>query len=348
MIRLLIVEDSVTQREIFKRLLAADGEFTVVAEAANGRDGAQLVRQHRPDVVLMDIHMPDGDGIEATREIMRESPVPIVIASASLQRHDVDLAMEALQAGAVSVIEKPAGAVLLHLHKMAAPLCESLRAATAARVRRTAPRAAQGLPATSARSGIRSKAAAIKVIALCASTGGPPVLLEILSAIPRPFPLPILLVQHISRGFEEGFARWLGGASGQQVELAQDGQRLTPGVWMGSGGRHLTVNPAHRVVLSPGGADEFHCPSGNAMFSSLAAHLGNAALGVLLTGMGDDGANGLLALRQAGGMTVVQDEASSMIWGMPKVAKERGAAALELSPAEIAATLQRLATSAGS
>ena len=138
MIRVLIVEDSVTQREIFRRLFAADDELTIVGEARNGREALEKVRQYRPDVVLMDIHMPDMDGIEATAEIMRECPVPIVVASATLKKRDVDLAMQAYQAGAVSVIEKPAGAVLLHLEKMGPELRDELIAASKARVRQTA------------------------------------------------------------------------------------------------------------------------------------------------------------------------------------------------------------------
>src|SRR5580658_8403293 len=135
MIRVLIVEDSITQREIFRRLLTADGEFTVVAEARNGREALEKVQKHAPDVVLMDIHMPDMDGITATREIMSRFPVPIVVISATLKKHEVDLAMKAYEAGAVSVMEKPEGAVLLHLHKMAPELRCELIAASKANIR---------------------------------------------------------------------------------------------------------------------------------------------------------------------------------------------------------------------
>ena len=197
MIRVLIVDDSVTQREILKRLLNHDGSFTVVAEARNGREAIAKVLEHKPDVVLMDIHMPDMDGIEATREIMRQCPVPIVVASATLKKRDVNLALSAIEAGAVSVIAKPEGAVLLHLQKIGPSLRDELLAASKAKLQRPT-----RLPLS--QSADRSTRSinlpdTIDVIGICASTGGPPVLMEIFSALPKPFPLPILLVQHISQ-----------------------------------------------------------------------------------------------------------------------------------------------------
>ena len=342
MIRILVVEDSVTQREIFRRLFAEDGAFTVVAEAATGEEAIRLVQQHHPDVVLMDIHMPGMGGIAATREIMRVCPVPIVVASATLRKQDIDLAMKAIEAGAVSVIEKPQGAVLLHLQKIAPQLREELLAASTAIVRRRPLSAKLPLPASlSAKMAVAGN---IEVIGIAASTGGPPVLLEILSALPKPFPLPVLLVQHISEGFVEGFARWLGDMTGQSTRLATDGARLEPGIWLAPGGRHLALANRARIELPLRQANDIHCPSANVLFDSLSRHAARASLGILLTGMGDDGARGLLALKQAGGQTVIQDEASCLIWGMPKSAKELGAANLELSPSEIVRVMMRAAS----
>lgn len=349
MIGVLIVDDSVTQREIFARMLADDSELTVVGHASNGREAVEKVRSLAPDVVLMDIHMPGMDGIEATVEIMRKTPVPIVVASATLRKRDVDLAMQAYQAGAVSVIEKPEGAVLLHLKKLAPTLRNELIAASKAKVRRTtgsdSTRSAAPVE-TSASQPIanrKSQISNIDVIGICASTGGPPVLLEIISALPKPFPIPVLLVQHISRGFEDGFTRWLANVSGQVVGIAQDGQRLSPGVWMAPNGRHLTLGSATRLALPEGKPAEIHCPSGNPLFASLAKLVASKAAGVILTGMGDDGAAGLLQLRRAGGQTLIQNEASSMIYGMPGAASRLDAADQECSPAEIAAALARMA-----
>ncbi len=341
MIRILIVDDSVTQREIFRRLFAEDGAFTVVAEAATGEDAIRLVQKHVPDVVLMDIHMPGMGGIEATREIMRVCPVPIVVASATLRKQDVDLAMKAIAAGAVSVIEKPQGAVLLHLQKIAPQLREELVAASQAVVlRRSSPVTPRAATMAS------TKLAAVgnvEVIGVATSTGGPPVLLQIFSALPKPFPLPVLLVQHISEGFVEGFARWLGDMTGHPTRLATDGARLEPGIWLAPGGRHLALANRVRIELPLRKADDIHCPSANVLFDSLSRHAATSSLGILLTGMGDDGASGLLALKQAGGHTVIQDEASALIWGMPKCAKELGAANQELSPSEIVRVMMKAA-----
>ncbi len=334
MIRVLLVEDSLTQREILRRLLQEDGAFLVIAEARNGREGVELAARCRPDVVLMDIHMPDMNGVEATREIMRQCPTPIVVASATLKKHEVDLGLEALRAGAVAVIDKPDGAALLHLQKIAPRLCEELRWASQAHLQRRPPprptRPARAVPASPEHSG------RIQAIGLCASTGGPPVLLEILSGLPKPFPLPLFVVQHISPGFAEGFARWLSQSIGQPVALATDGQTVAPGIWVAPGGQHLVLASRTRLELKDRQAGDVHCPSGNALLASLAQQFAAAAAGILLTGMGDDGARGLLKLKQAGGWTIIQDEASCLIWGMPKAAKLLNAARQEGSPAEIA------------
>lgn len=339
MIRVLIVEDSITQREILKRLVNGDGAFTVVAEAGDGRGAIAKVLQYSPDVVLMDIHMPDMDGIEATRQIMRQCPVPIVVASATLQKQDVNLALQALEAGAVSVISKPQGAVLLHLDKIAPSLRNELLAAATAKVQRRV--SFERIRETTRRK-VVSRTVPIEIAGLCASTGGPPVLVRILSGLPVPVPVPVLLVQHISAGFEDGFARWLSERTGQLVRIAVSGQKLAPGIWMAPNGVHLTVSCTTRISLPVRASTDIHSPSGNPLFESLARHFGARSVGVLLTGMGDDGAQGLLSLKHAGGLTIIQDEASCLIWGMPKCGKNLNAATHELSPEGITSVLNQL------
>jgi two-component system chemotaxis response regulator CheB len=309
-----------------------------------------LVKKTDPDVVLMDIHMPDMDGIEATRQIMSQRPVPIVVLSATLRKRDIDYGLRAFDAGAVSVIAKPEGAALLHLHELTPTLRRELLAASKARVKRLRVRegeapAEPSLPPAAPPSEPRLGAIApVEVIGICGSTGAPPVLRDIFTALPKPFPLPILLVQHISQGFEEGFAKWLSQATGQRACMATDRSRLEPSIWLAPSGKHLTLGAGgKRILLHDRDPKDIHCPSGNPLFHSMAAHLGPKAAGVLLTGMGDDGAVGLLALKQAGGQTLIQEEASCVIWGMPKVAKQLGAAGRELSPAHIAAALTKMA-----
>jgi two-component system, chemotaxis family, protein-glutamate methylesterase/glutaminase len=346
MIRVLLVEDSVVQREILRRVLLGDGAFTIVGEARNGKEAVRMVEDCRPDVVLMDIHMPDMNGVEATREIMRRFPVSIVIVSATLKKHDIDLGLEALNAGAITVIAKPEGAVLLNLEKISMKLRAEIRAAARVKLK---PPASLVADKNRDQGGRRRRIPvdAVEAIGICASTGGPAVLSEILSALPRPFSIPILLVQHITQGFEASFAGWLSQRSGQPVSIAADGQKLSAGVWMAPCGTHLELASSKCFTLLQPQPRDIHSPSGNPLFASLARRLGPRAAGILLTGMGDDGAVGLLELKRSGATTIGQDEASSFIWGMPKAAHELEASTYELNPRDIAqamAEMNRLAT----
>ena len=217
MIRILIVDDSVTQREILHNVLEADGEFVVVGMARDGSYAVEMVKEHQPDVVLMDIHMPIMDGIEATRQIMSQCPVPIIIISATLRKRDIDHGLAAFEAGAVSIVQKPKGAALLHLKKIGPELREAILAASQARVKRRATAVPIVQPASPDKAD--TAAALVEVVGICVSTGGPPILVEIFSALPKPYPLPILLVQHISEPFVEGFATWLSTRTGQSVRI---------------------------------------------------------------------------------------------------------------------------------
>lgn len=338
MIRILIVEDSITQREILRQILGEYPEFEVVGEAPNGRRALELVREVAPDVILMDIVMPELDGVEATRRIMQEHPIPILILTATLTPKGINMGLEALRSGAVSVMEKPDGAALLHLAEVGPQLRDEIRLVAGVKLRKRASK----VPSPAIRSKFTMKGR-IGVVGMCASSGGPPVLVEILSALPKPFPLPLLLVQHITLGFEEGFVRWLAETTGQPVQVAVHGKDLEPGVWFAPGGKHLVLDDRNRMALRPKEPSDIHCPSGDALFRSLARQAGPRAAGVLLTGMGSDGAPGLLALKEAGGKTIIQDEESCLVWGMPKVAKELGAAQAELSPPDVAIALSSMA-----
>jgi len=338
MIRVLIVEDSITQREILRQILTGDPEIVVVGEAHNGLKALQLIREVAPDVVLMDIVMPELDGVETTRRIMRDHPVPILILTASLTPQGINLGLEALRGGAVSVLEKPDGAALLHLSKVGPRLRDEIRLVAGVRLRKRASKVG-----TSIHSSKFPTKGRIGVVGICASSGGPPVLVEILSALPKPYPLPVLLVQHITTGFEDGFVSWLAESTGQLVQMAVQGKDLEPGIWFAPGERHLVLDGQNKLSLRPKQPSDIHCPSGDELFKSLALQAGPRAAGVLLTGMGGDGALGLLALKQAGGRTIIQDEESCLVWGMPKVAKDKGAALMELNPSDIAAALTTVA-----
>lgn len=337
MIRVLIVDDSVTQREILARIIREDDGFNVVGEARNGLEAIELIQKLSPDVVLMDVHMDKMNGIEATERIMRENPVPIVIMSSTLQQREINLAVEALRVGAVLAIEKPKGSALLHLPKIGPSLLQMLRDAALTRVRRMSAQVVKKAPVRIGR--YQPPDNVVDVIGICSSAGGPSTLLEIFSALPKSFPIPLLLVQHISAGFEAGFANWLTEHTDQTARIATSNQRLTPGIWLGPRDHHLVLKTPHQIALVPRKAEDIHCPAGNPLLHSLAQQHGPKAVGVVITGMGDDGAQGLLALKRAGGQTIIQNEATAMVWGMPAAAKKLGAADYEMSPAEIADAL---------
>lgn len=336
MIRILLVDDSVTQREILKRILADDAEITIIAEARNGKEAVELTQQLLPDVVLMDIHMPEMDGIQAAIQIMEKCPTPIVIMSATLQKYDIDMGLEALNAGACAVIEKPQGAVLLHLEKMVPEVRHEILAASKACVR---PLRDQKKPLSSVPLKITRN---VEAVGICVSTGGPSLLETIFSQVPTPSSVPILLVQHIPGGFAEGFVKWISKKTGHSFQLANEGQLIQPGVWMGVPGQHLTIDKHRRIRLMPRESKDIHCPSGNQLFQSMAKQMGANAVGIVLTGMGDDGAAGLLDLYNAGADTIIQHQDDCLIWGMPKAAQNLEAARQELTPVEIVRYLSRL------
>ena len=338
MIRLLIVDDSITQREILRRSLEIHPDFTVVGEVPDGSQAVQAVKDLVPDVVLMDVHMPSMDGVEATRQIMTQCPVAIIIVSSTLQSRDLNHGLAALQAGAVAILQKPSGAALLHLDEIAPELREAILSAAQIQIRPapSSSRSRAPLPHPAPKDILdRTHRDPVQAIGLCASTGGPPVLVEILSALPRPYPVPLLVVQHISHAFVEGFTTWLADRCERPVRLVHSHQPLEPGIWFAPPGTHLTLGSGQHMELIPQLPSDIHCPSGDPLFRSLARHLGPHAAGIQLTGMGNDGAEGLLQLRKAGGITLIQDEESSMIYGMPKAAKLLDAGELELSPQEI-------------
>lgn len=340
MIKVLIVEDSVTQREILARVVRSHCEMVVAGEAKSGEEAVEKVRELAPDVVLMDVQMDEMNGIDATRQIMRENPVPIVIMSSTLRKRDIDLAVEALRVGAVAAIEKPKGAALLHLAKIAPMLHQILHEAAGTKVRKTNAEPTIKPPVTSAE--YQLPTGPVNVIGVCSSAGGPSVLVQIFSALPANYKIPILLVQHISAGFEEGFANWLTHQTGQTARIAGEGQRLTPGIWLGPKDNHLVLKTPTRIGWLPRREDDIHCPAGNPLLVSIAEQQGRNAVGVVLTGMGDDGAKGLLAMKQSGAQTFIQDEATTLVWGMPKAAKKLGAFDYELTPPEIADALCRI------
>lgn len=340
MIRVLVAEDSAVTREYLVYLLSQDPALKVIGVARDGLEAVQQAERLRPDVIVMDVHMPRMDGYEATRQIMERVPAPIVIVSASSSRQEVAATLDALKAGALTVLDKPAGPDHPAHGEGARRLVETVKLMAEVKVVRRWPKRdspARSTP-TAARMGQK-----IQLVAIAASTGGPPVVAEILRRLPGDLAAPVLLVQHIAPGFTEGLVEWLARETPLTVKLAAAGESAASGtVYIAPDGFQMGITARGQIRLAKALSGNGFCPSASHLFESVAEAYGPAAVGVLLTGMGRDGADGLLRLRQAGGVTIAQDERSSAIFGMPAEAIRLGAAAFVLAPEDIAQAIQSL------
>jgi two-component system, chemotaxis family, protein-glutamate methylesterase/glutaminase len=326
----LVVDDSPIQRQLLIALLATDPELEVVGWATDGAEAIRTAARVRPNVLTMDLRMPGMDGLEAARRIMRESPVPIVMVTANGAAQDRALVDEALAAGILAVVAKPN--VGGDDRRAAAALLRTIKSMASIRVVR---RAAPGQPT-------RSTNPAPRVVAIAASTGGPQVLQQILPALPADFPVPVLVVQHIASGFETGLVELLRPPCALPIELAVAGQPAkAPGIYVAPTGRHLGIRGG-LLALTDEPPIGGHRPSATILFRSVAREYGRATVGVLLTGMGNDGAAGLADLKGRGGLTIAQDQASSTVFGMPAAAIDLGVVDQILSPTQIAPLLIEL------
>jgi len=344
MIRVLIVEDSPVAQEFLTYILTSDPDIQVVGVAANGLEAVEAAVQMQPDIITMDIHMPIMDGFEATRRIMEIAPKPIVIVSGSSGSTEVASTFRAIEAGALAVVRRPVGINHEEFETAAKEIIRTIKLMAEIKVVKRIRRTARDYPPVSLP--IMQAPGAptnIQVVAIGASTGGPPVLREILSGLPQDLPFPVLIVQHIASGFTNGFAEWLAGASGFPVSIASHGEVPLPGhVYIPPDGFHMGVREGPRIVLSDHAPENGIRPSVAYLFCSVAQVFGPSAVGVLLTGMGKDGAEELKMMKDKGAITFAQDEASSVVHGMPGEAIRLDAATYVLPPATIAATLSAL------
>ena len=346
-IHVLVVDDSAVMRQVTAAVLSRDPEL-VVTPAADPIIAQEKMARQRPDVILLDLEMPRMDGLTFLRQIMRDDPLPVVICSGYAER-GTRRAMEALEAGALDIVQKPQVGVREFLEESAVTLIEAIRgAAEAGARRRVGPIApppgkltADAVlplrkipPSNAVRSG--------RLVTMGASTGGTEALVQILSALPADFPA-LAIAQHMPAGFTGGFAKRLDGLSRIEVKEAQDGDALFAGrALIAPGGRHLLIERGaggYRARVIDGPLVARHRPSVDVLFRSVAQVAGRDATGVLLTGMGDDGATGLKELRDAGAETIAQDEASCVVFGMPRAAIQRGAASRVLPLGSIATEL---------
>jgi two-component system, chemotaxis family, protein-glutamate methylesterase/glutaminase len=349
MIKVLIVDDSASIRLFLTQIFTADPEIEVVGFAQNGEEAVAAVQRLVPDVVTMDIHMPKLNGLDATRRIMETCPKPIIILSGNLDPEEILTSFKAMEAGALVALPKPRGAGHPDHEREVASLVRTVKLMSEIKVVKRWPRITKGLPAPRTREVVATEVLAqLQVVAIGASTGGPVVIQTILSALGENFPLPVLIVQHMAAGFVHGFAEWLGLSSRLPIHVATGNEQIQPGhVYIAPDGYQMLLEPGNRIKLSNEPPVNGLRPAISSLFRSVAEVCGKNAAGVLLTGMGTDGADELLLLKRKGGVTMAQDKASSVIYGMPAEAVRLGAALYQLSPDKIAAALVGLAGKAG-
>ena len=351
-IHVLVVDDSQVARELLLHVFESDPRIAISGCAATGEEALALLARHKPDVVTMDIHMPGLDGYETTRRIMETWPVPIVIVSSSYDPEDVAMAFRAMEAGAVAAVEKPPCVTDAAYPLAARKLVSMVKAMAEVRVIRRWPKSRTGIApdracqqdAGSSGKPVSAPGSKILVIAIGASTGGPPVLQTVLRGICQPCP-PILIVQHICAGFVDGLATWLSKTTGVKVSIAGDGEEVRSGhAYLAPDGAQMRINRRGQISCTRDASGSGTQPSVACLFRSVADAFGAEAIGVLLSGMGRDGADELKLMRERGAPTIAQDKESSIVHGMPGEAVKLGAASYVLPADRIASAVNSLLT----
>jgi len=348
-ITVLIVEDSPVVREFLNHVLTKAG-IKVIGVVSDGEEAVRFVQRTRPDVITMDIYMPMLNGIDATRRIMETNPVPIVIVSGNWDPREIEMTFRAMEAGAVALVRRPQGIGHPDHEATAAELVQNVRLMSEVKVVRRWPR--NRMQRTEAvntpRSTPVSFADSVRVVAIGASTGGPPVLQTILQQIAPSFPAPVLIVQHMAAGFLPGMVEWLNNTSGIPIKIAARGETALAGhAYVAPDGYHMGVDQSGMILLAQVLPENGARPSVSYLFRSAAASFGRNAVGILLTGMGRDGAAELKVLKDKGAVTIAQNKESSVIYGMPAVAAELDAALYVLSPEQIASALAAMTIGEG-
>jgi len=339
-VRVVVADDSLVAREMLFQILSSDPRIDVVGQAHDGEEAVDLVRQLRPDLVTMDIHMPKMDGLEATERIMAFTPTPILVVSSSVHGEGMGLAFDALNLGALEVIKKPEPKDWADLERIGrevlskVKILANVRVITHVRGRRD-------------HHGYRAKPTSghtegQSTVAIGSSTGGPSALMSVLGPLPGDFPAPILVAQHIADGFIPGLVTWLDTSSKIKIVQAEEGMVPVPGTaYFAATGANMVL-AGDKLRFEEPREHQLYIPSADTLFESVAHSRGKNAVGVLLTGMGADGARGLKRLKDAGAETIAQDEETSTVFGMPRAAIELGAAGQVLAITDIAAALVEL------
>ncbi len=322
-IRVVIAEDSIFTQKLLERILQSDPGIEVVGVAKNGREAVRLVKELKPDIVTMDIRMPVMDGFQATQIIMSECPTPILVISASVSGSDLKISFNAIQAGALDIIEKPLGSLQSDYQQIGGEIIRRVKMISEIKVfRHLTPKLRREL-IVPGRSG---PPAGDRAIAIGASTGGPSALHQILQGAPADLPAAVFVTQHISEGFGRGCVDWLNRSSPLLIKVAEDGEAVAKGVVYFSPDRGIMeLRGRNRIVISKASTSQERLNI-DAMMKSVADAYGGDTVGVLLTGMGNDGVEGMRRVRAAGGTTIAQDESTSVVFGMPRAAIAEGLA----------------------
>ncbi len=345
-IKVLLVDDSQITLSLLKRALAKASEIEVVGTARDGAEALELIPRLQPNVICTDLHMPRMNGLELTREIMTRFPKPILVVSVSVEKDaDAQNVFSLLEAGAVDVYSKPRGGQDIENTRWTNELISKIKILSGVIVFRKALKStiqngSELKPITSI-----SQSGKVSILAIGTSTGGPKALQTILPNLPGHFPIPVVCVQHISTGFLSGLIEWLSTQCKLKIKIAQPGEPPRPGfIYFPPEERHLEMDYSGNFVLSACSRypAENHCPSVNVMFNSVAEFYGRTTLGIILTGMGSDGAEGMQRIYLAGGTTIAQDEKSCVVFGMPQKAIELKAIRYVLSIDEISAAILKI------
>jgi two-component system, chemotaxis family, protein-glutamate methylesterase/glutaminase len=345
-IRVLLVEDSRLYLAILKRILNSSPQIEVVGEARTGLEALPLIPKFNPDVICTDLHMPQMDGLEFTSEVMALYPRPILVISASVQEDDTHHVFQLLEAGALDILPKPRAGLGMDDELLQQALIDKITILSGVKVfKKKRKPSSQGKHLETGKPSNFSLNSYFKpkVVVIGASTGGPQALQELFSQLPSNFPLPVICIQHICLGFLQGFIDWLASSCRLPIQIAQPGDIPKPGIiYFPPEHQHLEVDAKGRFICSDAPPLDGHRPSVTVTFESVAKFYNKATVGILLTGMGRDGADGMQAIDRAGGLTIAQDEATSIIFGMPKEAIDLGAAKQVLPIHAIAPTLLAL------
>ena len=338
-IKVMVVEDSMVARELLVHILETSPDISVIATAENGAQALQHLKRYSPDLITMDVNMPEMDGLEATARILEQYPIPIIIVSAALDPAERANTFKIIDVGALALLDKPHAVTDPDFEKEAKSIVEMVRMMSEIKIMKRKQKV-KSLPAPKARPCLDKK---FDIVAIGVSTGGPPVLKDIFSNVTADFPLPILVVQHIADGFAQSLVDWLNVYSKLPVHVARQNEQIVRGhVYVAPSREHMMVSASRQISLVPMSESEKHCPSVGKLFLSVADVYARSAIGIILSGMGKDGAAELKIMKERGALTIAQDKESAIIHGMPGEAIDIGAANHVQSVEEIIQTLNNV------